>query len=174
MYAVSTLMMNHRDLFVPKSGAVAPFERERELTYAGSIPPGSAPADAARQILRTLDLDGAHTVNRRPDGTMVINRNDLLSPRRITYTPSDQKLVIEKAVPRTYAFFARFHRRRGYETGYALDTAWAVSVDLLIAATVVWALSGLWMWWEMKPTRLVGVSAAIAGAAVFAVYVCAI
>ena len=66
---------------------------------------------------------------------------------------------------------ARFHRRRGYTTGYGLDTVWAVSVDLFIAAMVLWVLSGFWMWWEMKATRVLGAVAAVAGAALFAFYV---
>lgn len=175
MYAVSTIVMNHRSLFVAKYGTgPVPFERERELTYPGSFSAETAPADIARQILSTLDLEGAHVVNRRPDGSVIIMRHDLLSPRRIIYTPADQKLVIEKMQARPNAFLERYHRRRGYATGYALDTAWAVTVDLLIAATVIWALSGLWMWWEMKRTRLVGALAALGGVTVFAAYVCAI
>jgi hypothetical protein len=172
MYALSTLVMNHRAYFVQKHGAgPAPFHKERELTYAGSFSPDTAPRDIARQILASLDLDGAHAVNRRADGSVVINRNDLVSPRRITYTPTDQKLVVEKMEPRANALLERFHRRRGYTTGYALDSVWAVTVDLVIAAIVVWVLSGLWMWWEMKVTRLAGAVAAVGGAALFAFYV---
>jgi hypothetical protein len=171
MYALSTLVMNHRHFFVEKYGAgPVPFHRERELTYAGSFSPDTAPRDIARQVLASLDLDGAHGVNRRPDGTIVINRNDLLAPRRITYTPADQKLVIEKMEPRANAMLERFHRRRGFATGYALDTVWAVTVDVVIYAIVIWVLSGLWMWWEMKPTRRLGAVAAFGGAALFALF----
>jgi hypothetical protein len=175
MYALSTLVMNHRHYFAEKHGAgPVPFHRERELTYAGSFSPNTPPRDIAREILASLDLDGAHAVNRRPDGTIVINRNDLVSPRRITYTPADQKLVIEKMEPRTNALLERFHRRRGFATGYTLDTIWAVSVEVVIYAIVIWVLSGLWMWWEMKATRKYGAIAALGGAALFAFYVLAI
>ena len=72
--------------------------------------------------------------------------------------------------PRPNAFLERFHRRRGYATGYALDTVWAVSVDLFIVAMVFWVLSGLWMWWEMKVTRRFGLTSLVAGVGVFALY----
>lgn len=171
MYALSTLVMNHREIFVAKYGrGPVPFKVERELAYAGSFAPDAAPKDIGRQILVSLDLDGAYGVNRRPDGTIIINRNDLVSPRRITYTPASQKLVVEKMEPRANAFLERFHRRRGFATGYALDTVWAVTVDALIAALVVWVLSGIWMWWEMKATRKFGAVAALGGVAVFAVF----
>ena len=64
----------------------------------------------------------------------------------------------------------RFHRRRGYATGYALDTVWAVSVDLVILAMVVWAGSGLWMWWEMTTTRRSGAGALAVGVGLFTFY----
>lgn len=33
---------------------------------------------------------------------------------------------------------------------------WAFFEDVLGLTMVVWALTGLWMWWQMKPTRVVG------------------
>ena len=71
---------------------------------------------------------------------------------------------------RPNAFLERFHRRRGYATGYRLDTVWAVSVDLVIIAMVFWVVSGLWMWWEMTATRRLGLSALLGGAGLFALY----
>lgn len=171
MYTLSTLVMNHREFFLEKQGrGPAPLLRERELTYHATLKENTPLRDIARQILAAVDLDGAHSVNRRPDGAIVIQRQDLLAPRRLTYTPADQKLVIEKAEPRANALLERFHRRRGYATGYLIDTVWAVSVDLVIIAMVFWAVSGLWMWWEMKATRLIGLAGTLAGAAVFAFY----
>ena len=44
--------------------------------------------------------------------------------------------------------------------------AW--SIDAVIVALVFWALSGLWMWWEMRATRLWGFAAALFGIGMFA------
>jgi len=171
MYALSTLAMNHRSWF---TGPPLAFEPERELVYDGVFPEKAAPRVMSQQLLASLDLDGAHTVTRRNDGTLVVNRNDLVTPRRITYTPADRRVVIERQPARANAMLERFHRRRGYATGYTLDTIWAVSVDLVIAAMVFWALSGLWMWWEMKVTRRYGLVAFAGGSALFAFYLVAI
>lgn len=169
MYALSTLVMNHRALFAPASGAPA-FVKEREIVYDGVVPENAAPRTVSEQLLASVGLEGAHNVTRRKDGTFVINRNDLITPRRITYTPADRRLVIETMPFRTNALLERFHRRRGYATGYGLDTTWAVSVDLAIAAMIFWALSGLWMWWEMKVTRALGLMAFLGGVGLFAAY----
>lgn len=172
MYAFSTLAMNHRAFFVEQHGrGPPPYLPERELTYAASFRPDASPREMARQILGSLELEGAHNVTRRPDGTLVIVRQSLLTPRRITYRPAEERLVIEKMEPRANAFLERFHRRRGYGTGYLLDTAWAVTVDAVILAIVLWVGSGLWMWWELRPSRLPGLLALLAGAGSFALFV---
>jgi hypothetical protein len=171
MYAASTAVMNHRAMFASSEPGGAPvFEKERELTYDGVFPE-DAPLDTiARQLLSSLDLDGAHGVTRRKDGAIVVTRNDLLTPRRLTYTPATQALVVEKLPFRTNVWLERFHRRRGYTAGYAFDTTWAVTVDLAIAGMIFWVASGLWMWWEMKVTRRYGALAIAAGAALFVMF----
>ncbi len=171
MYALSTLAMNHRAIFAARYGpGTVAFERERELAYDGVFPENAEPRVISQQIQSSVGLDGAHGVTRRKDGAFVINRNDLLAPRRLTYTPADRRLLIEKLPPRPNAVLERFHRRRGYATGYRLDTVWAASVDLVIIAMVFWVVSGLWMWWEMTATRKLGLSALLGGVGLFALY----
>ena len=171
MYAVSTMVMNHRTFFVARYGGGPPaYEKEREFVFDGGFQPDVDLKTISHQILSAAGLDGAHGVTRRSDGTIVITRNDLTTPRRLTYVASSGRVLIESMPPRADAMLERFHRRRGYATGYALDTVWAVSVDLVIAAMIVWVLSGLWMWWEMKATRALGATAAMAGAGLFAFY----
>jgi hypothetical protein len=171
MYALSTAAMNHRALFVEwYGGAPLSYQKEREFVYDGVFPENAEPRTVSRQILSSAGLDGAHGVTRRKDGAIVITRNDLLTPRRLTYVPSDRSVLVEKMPHRANAFLERYHRRRGYASGYALDTVWAVSVDLVIIAMAFWALSGLWMWWEMKVTRALGAIAFLGGAALFGLY----
>lgn len=171
MYALSTLAMNHRAVFAQRYGeGPVPFERERQVIYNGTFPENAELRAISQQLLASVDLDGAHSVSGRGDGTIVINRHDLLAPRRLTYSPADRTVVIERMQHRPNALLERFHRRRGYATGYALDTVWAVSVDLVILAMVVWAGSGLWMWWEMTTTRRSGAGALAVGVGLFTFY----
>ena len=171
MYALSTAAMNHRAFFVESTARARRFTRR--TGSSATTPPSPKNVELrtiSRQILAEAGLDGAHGVTRRKDGAIVITRNDLVTPRRLTYTPATRTVLVEKMPHRANAFLERFHRRRGYATGYALDTVWAVSVDLVIAAMVIWALSGLWMWWEMKVTRVLGAAAFLGGAGLFALY----
>lgn len=170
MYAFSTAAMNHRALFVDEGAPPVQYETERQIVYDGVFPENADLRTVSRQILSSLDLDGAHGVTRRKDGAIVITRNDLTTPRRLTYSPSDRRILIERLPRRANMFLERFHRRRGYATGYTLDTIWAVTVDLVIIAMVFWVLSGLWMWWEMKVTRMLGATAFLGGVCVFGFY----
>jgi hypothetical protein len=62
------------------------------------------------------------------------------------------------------------HRRRGYQHPYALEDTWAFSVDLAVVAMVFWSLSGLWLWWELRPTRFWGVLCGGLGISVFVLF----
>lgn len=170
MYAVSTIVMNHREHLGGEGPAPSGWSVERELTYPGTFSEGLAPRVVAGEILEAVDLAGAFTASRRRDGVLVIQRNDLLTPRRVTYTPADGRVVIERSEFRTNGMLERFHRRRGYDTGYALDTAWAVTVDLVVLAIVGWVVTGLWMAWQIKPVRRISVVCGVAGAALFAFF----
>jgi hypothetical protein len=168
-YALSTIVMSHA-LTAP-----ATFSLERTRQYDASFPAGTPPRAIAEQILQDVNLEGAFGVQGpNPAGVITINRQDLLAPRRITYDPAAGRLRIERAEFRVSTFLNRFHHRRGYQQPFAADTLFAASVDAVIVGMVFWALSGLWMWWEMRATRFWGAACALAGAGLFAVFLATI
>ena len=142
MYALSTAVMNHRTSFASSAPGGARRLREGARAHHDGVFAGDAELRTiSQQILSSVDLDGAHGVTRRKDGAIVITRNDLLTPRRLTYAPATRTLSIERTAAPSNVMLERFHRRRGYATGYALDTTWAVTVDLVIAGMIFWVLS---------------------------------
>jgi len=172
MYTVSTFVMNHRELFHgPPPVAPPKFEVERELIYPGEMPEGATPKQIALQLLATLDMDGAHGVTGQSTAEkVVINRQNAVSPRRITYTAADKRVVVEKMVFSGAGFLERMHRRRGFQHDYALDDLWAASVDLTIVGLFMLAFSGIWMWWTLRATRSWGALALGAGFALFGLF----
>ena len=121
-----------------------------------SFPENAEPRTISQQILSSVGLDGAHGVTRRKDGAIVINRNDLLTPRRLTYSPADRAPAHREDAPSPQRVPGTVPSPAGLCHRLPLDTVWAVSVDLVIVAMVFWVVSGLWMWWEMKATRRLG------------------
>lgn len=174
MYAASTFVMNHRGFFQPIYGERPTFTQERELPFQGQFAPDATPKQKAAQILAAAGFDGAFTANARADGTLVVQRLDLLHPRRLTFDPAASKVTIERQVFTPNGFLERFHRRRGFQFDSLRDDVWAVTVDAFIVAMLFWALSGLWMWWELRVTRGWGTLALVSGAALFTLFLFAI
>jgi hypothetical protein len=146
-----------------------------ETTYQGSFEQGTEPSVMALELLRHLDLDGAHQENlRKADGKLVIFRLNPVSLRRITYGSDDGSLVVERRKFSIRAILMGLHLRSGYRHSYLIDDAWAVSVDLVVAALIFWVISGLWIWWEYKGTRRLGMILTAGGLAVFIFYIFAI
>ena len=59
----------------------------------------------------------------------------------------------------------RLHVSRGYPGETGVRTIWAIIVDIMSALMIFWALSGLIMWWQLRPTRRAGMIALVAGIA---------
>src|SRR5207247_10312208 len=145
MYALSTMAMNHRRFFKKLYGASPAYEVEREQTSPRKFSSDATPVSIAEQILKDLGLEGTFNVRGSlAGGRLTILRQDPVSPRRITYTPADGRLLVEREVFRTPALLERMHRRRGYQHKYLIEDAWASSVDAFIVAMIFWAGSGLW------------------------------
>jgi hypothetical protein len=53
-------------------------------------------------------------------------------------------------------FLTGLHLAFGYPSSPGVRWAWAVIVDVMAAAMVVWGCSGLMMWWQMKSLRRFG------------------
>jgi hypothetical protein len=170
MYGISTIVMNHRALFRGEDAPPPPWEVVSDGIYDGEFPPQADRQQMAYQILSDLQIDGNHQATLR-EGKLVVTRHDAVRPMRITYTPADSRLVVERQAWEGAAFMERMHRRRGFRSPYVLDDMWAFSVDLFIAAVLFWTLSGLWLWWEMRPTRRLGGFVMIGGFLLFAFFV---
>ena len=170
MYALSTLVMAHRELvlslYPTKTPAMA---TERELDYTRSFPTTATREEIGKQILQDLDLEGRYSVSGGRNGQpLVVTRQHAVNARRITFDPAAHKLVIQKEEFRALTFLERMHRRRGYDQPYASDDAWGFTVDVAMVTMVFWSLSGIWLWWELKPARRWGAISLAAGPALFA------
>lgn len=167
VYALSTIVMNHR---TPRQSPPA-WQPEREVTLRNGPPASATNTEMARQILSELGMDGAFQVNqRRADGVLIVTRQYTFNNRRVTYTIADQKAVVERQNFRLSFWLEKMHRRRGFQHDSWVDDLWAASVDLVIIAMVLWILTGLWMWWELKKTRLLGAGFVLGGIVLFAAF----
>ena len=170
MYALSTMAMNHRDWISGFYDETPTFVTEAELTRRVSFPEDASPREQGQLVLQALDLEGGFSAQRLEEGKLVIRRNHAVHPRRITYDIQSGHLHVERELFETPRFLEQMHRRRGFQQDYLLEDVWALSVDLVIITIVVWAFSGVWMWWELKATRLWGITSLIFGFGLFALF----
>jgi hypothetical protein len=172
MYALSTLVMAHRDFVRSFYSSDNPeMVKERELDYTRSFPATATREQIGQQIVQDLGLQGRHNVSGGRDGkSLTINRQHALTARRITFDPAAQKIVIEREEFRAATFLERMHRRRGYDQPYTLEDTWGFSVDVAVVTMAFWSLSGIWLWWEIKATRKWGALSLLAGPSMFIIF----
>ena len=81
-------------------------------------------------------------------------------PVRVTYVMKDGHVDVIKYqgqdgfTPRH--FFMRLHTTHGQSPTWTGRMMWSVIVDVMAIAMVVWGISGVMMWWQIKRTRLIG------------------
>ena len=172
MYALSTLVMTHHEyvnsFYASKSPVMV---KERELDYSRSFPTNLTRDAIAQQILNDLGMDGAHSVSGgRDGGPLVIQRQHAMPQRHLTFDASKSKITIEREEFRAPTVLERLHRRRGYNQPYALEDTWGFTVDVAVVTMAFWSLSGIWLAWELKPTRVWGALSFVVGLGLFVVF----
>ena len=172
MYAISTVAMNHSDLFNQWYGDTRPsYTTEREIDYPKTIEPDADLSATAQQFLDDTGLDGLHYVQGDlRDGVVTIRRADPFAPRRVVYDAKQQLLTVERQEVRPHALLNQLHGRRGFNSPYLTEDLWSLSVEIVTVAIVFWTMSGLWLWWGLKTTRRWGGVCLLAGATVFSLF----
>lgn len=165
IYALSGLVLNHGPLIRSLYGDnLNKFEKIGEQEYKAEFSADADPRLIGAQVLEHLGLQGTFNVQGGANAArLVINRNAPFAVHRITYLRSENRLLIEKLRLTTPAFLNRTHFRAGYMQPFLSAKIWGVVVDLVIVGMVFWVVSGIWMWWEIKPSRVWGAGCALTG-----------
>jgi hypothetical protein len=176
MYAISTVVMNHRGFFKDYYGEHAvQWEIESDTTYDVMLGPNISREVVANQILSHLGIEGAHNTQGRLDRRITITRDNPWATRRVTFSPASGNLKVERRMDRVPVILESLHRRRGgYQHPIVSEHLWSVVIDLVIVAMMFWAGSGVWMWWEMSITRRLGAITLVAGLLLYAFFLVAI
>jgi hypothetical protein len=172
MYALAVFGGNHRDLFMKGGPPYVEFEKEMEKNYQAAFSEDVEPEMIAEQILTDLGMEGSYFVRQnKQKGIYIITRRDPVTPRRITYTPAEEKLVVERQIYSTVNFLQGLHHRLGYRHKQLSEDSWAFSVDLAILGMIFWVFSGLWIWWGLKGTRKWGLVSLLVGIGLFGFFI---
>ena len=171
IYAMSGFVLNHGKWFGMGGGVKPPpFEKIEEREYHAEFSKDADERFIAAQMLAELKLSGPFHVDGDSDGPKLeIRRHAAFAEYRITYLREPNRLIVERQQVNKTMFLNRSHFRHGYYQSDAASIAWGVIVDLVVVSLIVWVLSGLWMWWEIKPSRAWGAMFGLVGVGLFAV-----
>ncbi len=170
VYGISAFCLNHGQWFTRQLNIEPPrWEVVRKVDFApnGTFP--HEPAEQAREILRRLQLEGAHRIqNNQKSGPMTILRICGTGHYRITWRRGMSQIIVEKQRPFSWYRLVHFlHFRAGYGQKYFAHIVWAVVVDVVALSILLWVISGVYVWWRMPRKRLLGSICVVGGSLLF-------
>jgi len=167
MFGVSSIPLNHNLPSDPPK-----WIETAQHSFDVDLPPvGETLRPLGRQMMDTTGITGGYFVNRVNQRQVNVNHPNFLRPVRIIYQADQKRLITERREFTLRSFVSGMHTRGGYDLDGAWDSVWAVFVDIVSVALLVWMASGVYMWWYLPVTRRWGWAALAAGAASFAVIV---
>lgn len=146
---------------------------ERLLGNVSNVHLSDNPYERARravpEIMAAAGIESSQSP--RPRGWCKLNFLATVNgePARVTYVLRDGHVDVTKydgndgMTPRH--FFLRLHTSHGQPPHWNGRMVWSIIVDAMAIAMVTWALTGLFMWWQVKRTRMIG-AIVIAGSVV--------
>jgi hypothetical protein len=168
MYGVSSFMISHHAWF--RSEQQPPWQPVFERSYQRHVPEGAELREVAEGILKDCDLEGAFWVQRPKTDEIRINRFRFWDETRLIYSIKDQRLRAERQQLRWDQVILRMHFRGGFLQPTLLNDLWAVLVDVVCAAILIWIASGLLMWWRLARLKLSGALAVLGGVISFLLF----
>lgn len=170
VYAVSAFCLNHKEWFTEGLQLAQKWENVREVEFTPGPGFPQTPAEQAVAILRHLDLEGPHTIYGTPDANqLVMIRMCATGHYRVSWFPPRSCVVVDRFQPTSFfAVINAFHFQSGYRPYFA-HAAWAVIVDVTTTSTILWLITGIYLWARRPRQRLLGGLCLIAGTVLFAI-----
>jgi hypothetical protein len=170
VYAVSALCLNHKEWFTERLHLAPTWKVVRETTFAAAATFPHAPKDQAEVILKHLGLEGPFVIMGTPDASqLTMMRLSCAGYYRITWHRQRSHLLVERQQPFSfYSLVNSLHFQHGYGQPYVAHLTWAVVVDAVALSTVIWIISGIWLWARRSRNRLLGAMCMATGSLMFA------
>jgi len=169
MYGFSSFIISHHAWF--RSETEPPWKPLFDREYRHPVPEKGDLRVVVNEILEENNLEGAFNAERPNPAELHITRNSFFNQTRLTYLIHEQKLRVERQEWRWDQVVVRMHFRGGYHQPLFLNLLWAIMVDVVCVAILLWIASGLIMWWRLSQTRVWGAVAISAGALSFALLI---
>jgi hypothetical protein len=172
MYGVSSVAFSHNRYFDERDKATGlpAWTKRFERTYEIAIPEGPDLRAFAAQVVKDTGFEGsAYGAYRQSPNQVNVYVYTFWHSTQLKYFAAERKLIAEDKRFRFDHFLTGMHAKGGFDNGWLHDL-WAVAVDLVCAAMILWIITGLVMWWSLSFTRMWGWVALGSGVASFAFF----
>jgi hypothetical protein len=171
LYALSSIPFSHSPYFdaLDKAKGLPNWTVRFERPYEVPVPEGDLRPLGAR-IVSDTGLSGAWGAYRQGPRQINVYVYTFWRSTQVKYFPDQKRIVVEDMRFRWDHFLTGAHARGGFEQDGWLQDSWAVLVDLVALAILVWILSGLYLWWHIPGHRRWGWLALGSGIAAFALF----
>ena len=151
------------------------WETRLEKPYDRVVPENMSRAelqDFGREILADLDIAvssraGAYQLRANRITAYAL---DFWTYTRVVYETDNQLVRVQDKNFHWGHFLTGLHQRGGFGHGGFFNDMWGVVVDLVGLGFVLWAVSGLYMWWQLKQVRKWGAVALGCGVVSFMIF----
>lgn len=176
MYGISAIPFTRNAYFNSLYNDGVPMWTTRfEQAYTRPAPENRLPDTLqkfAKAVVTDLNLEvtgslGAYQPNNRRINVYLVT---FWHHTRITYDIENQHIKAEDKRFRWDQFFTTLHARGGYHQDGFLNDLWALIVDIIGLAFILWVASGIYMWWQLKQTRRWGIVALGSGILSFVIF----
>lgn len=162
MYGITAVAFNHPHWFSSVDDlynlSSPNWEKVQTWKYPLDNPDGKAvPQEVGRELLQVAQLQAkAFHVGRWGADNIAVYISDVWSIRRLMYDLPAQELTLYRHTPDARVFLTLLHSRAGYQHDSFPHDLWAVFVDMTSIGILVWVASGIYIWWQQKSLRTVG------------------
>ncbi len=164
MYAVSGWFIEYGRLFFPQTPTVNETHNVAELSASAALEDEGAARRAAFAIRDALDLPG-RLVEIRAQAPGWVARFASASQRtRVAWSPGRPEVRLEIRPASFGPSLTTLHRVHGASGGPAYFL-FAVVVDLVGVAMILYAITGVILWWKLKRKKRLGLSLLAASSA---------
>ena len=170
VYAISAFCLNHKEWINERMQVMPKWELVSETRFVPDAEFPDDPAKRAEVILEHVGLAGPHNPPSVPaPNQLTVLRMCGTGHYRVAWDGQRSLVTVDKLLPFSFYSFVNFlHFQHGYSQPYATQWVWAIVVDVVTSSTVIWIISGIWLWARRPRNRRAGGLCMVAGTLLFA------
>lgn len=145
VFLITGIVIANRNLFeVPES-------ETSTLKVLVEKPMNGNPGDYSDYLKEKLNFKGRQIQRQENNGNWIFEYNFQGKNHRVTLTPAQDTLYIRSSIQKMnlVTFSTKLHHMRGFSGGWEY-TLWAVLYDLTAVAFIVFAVTGILMWFKIR------------------------